>query len=46
VAIILVYEVKGLITMGGVKAIVKGARARGTRAMGLTLVGLVYMPLI
>jgi hypothetical protein len=46
VAIILVYEVKGLTTMGGVEAIVEGARARGARAMGLDLVGLVYMPLI
>jgi hypothetical protein len=46
VAIILAYEVRGLITMGGVEAMVEGVRARGIRAMGLALVGLVYMPLI
>jgi hypothetical protein len=46
VAIILVYKVRGLTTIRGVKAIVEGVRARGARAIGLNLIGLVYMPLI
>jgi hypothetical protein len=46
VAIILAYEVKGLIIIRGVEAVVEGARAKGAKAMGLALVGLVYIPLI
>jgi hypothetical protein len=36
----------GLITTRGIKAVVKGAGARGIKAIGLDLVGRVYMPLI
>jgi hypothetical protein len=43
---ILAYKVTGLTITGGVKAVVKGAGARGIRATVLNLVGLVYMPLI
>jgi hypothetical protein len=36
----------GLTAAEGVKAVVKGVGARGIKATGLNLVGLVYMPLI
>jgi hypothetical protein len=36
----------GLTAAGGVKAVVKGIRARGIKAIRLNLIGLVYMPLI
>jgi hypothetical protein len=36
----------GLTAAGGVEAVVKGAGAGGIRAIGLDLIGLVYMPLI
>ncbi len=40
------YKFIGLTIIRGVEAVVKGAGARGIRATGLDLVGLVYMPLI
>jgi hypothetical protein len=46
VAVILAYKVTGLITIGGIRAVDKGAGARGNRALGLSFIGLVYMPLI
>jgi hypothetical protein len=45
-AVILAYKVRGLTTVRGVEAIDEGVRARGARATGLDLIGLVYMPLI
>ena len=43
---ILVYKVIGPATVRRVRAIDKGAGARGNKASGLSFIDLVYMPLI